>query len=198
MALVQGLDRLLVSGGEKVRHDEDDRALLEERCGAPEREREVGSAARGRQRKRVPRDRERVVDALARRVKALEPVREKKRADAVVVLDGGEREERRQLGHELALREVLRAEALGRRKVEKQEHREVPLLGVFLHVRDARPSRHVPVDRPHVVAGHVLAHLGELHPAAPEDGVVFAAHARIHQPVRPDADAMELADDVAG
>jgi len=82
--------------------------------------------------------------------------------------------------------------------VEKQEHREVPLLGVFLHVRDTRPRRHVPVDRPDVVSGHVLAHLGELHSAAPENRMVFAAHARIHKPVRPDTDTMELADDVAG
>src|SRR5664280_2590763 len=52
---------------------------------------------------------------------------------------------KRELMAELALREVLRAEPLRRRKVEKQEHREVPLLGVFLHVRDARPRRHVPV-----------------------------------------------------
>jgi len=28
--------------------------------------------------------------------------------------------------------------------------------------------------------------------------MVFAADARIHQPVRPDADTVELADDVAG
>jgi hypothetical protein len=28
--------------------------------------------------------------------------------------------------------------------------------------------------------------------------MVFTAHARIHEPVRPDPDTMELADDVAG
>src|SRR5690606_7950221 len=43
------------------------------------------------------------------------------------------------------------------------EHdRELALLDELLDERPPRPRCHVPVDRPHIVPGLILAHLGEL------------------------------------
>jgi len=112
--------------------------------------------------------------------------------DPVVVGDGREREHGRELGRVVALQQVLRAELLRARHVHDQQQREVALLHELLHVRRAHARRHVPVDRAHLVAGGVLAHLRELHAAALEHGVVGAADPGLEDHPGPDLDAADL------
>ncbi len=59
------------------------------------------------------------------------------------------------------------------RDVDQQHDGELALLGEAFDVRLAGARRDVPVDRAHVVAGQVLAHLGELHPPPLEDTLVL-------------------------
>ena len=130
--------------------------------------------------------------ALPGRHEPLDAVGEEHRADPVVVRHRREGEQRGELGREVALGQVARAEVLGARDVDEQEDRQVALLDELLDVRDADAGRDVPVDGADVVAGRVLAHLGELHAAALEDRVVLAPEPRVDEAVGPDLDAVDL------
>ena len=76
-----------------------------------------------------------VVAPPLRRQEQLDAVGDQRRADAVVVAQRGEGEQRRELGRELALEDGARAEAEAARDVDHQEDREVALLDVLLDER---------------------------------------------------------------
>ena len=65
----------------------------------------------------------------------------------------------------------LRSEALARREVDHEHHGHLALFDEHLHEGVVHARRHVPVDRAHVVARLVLAHLAEREPLPLEDGV---------------------------
>ena len=159
---------------------------------------EVGAAALWLARQQVAHDAQRVVAAAARGHVAFDAVGEDHAADAVVVGDSREGQHRRQLGGVVALAQVARAEILRARDVDQQQQREVALLDELLHVRRAHAGGDVPVDRAHLVAGRVLAHLGELHAAALEDRVVRPADPRLEDHPRADLDAPDLPEDLSG
>ncbi len=190
----QDAERALVALGLEVGDDRHDAAALEHPLREPQRAGEVGAAALGLAGEQVAHDAQRVVAAPARRHVALDAVGEDDAADAVVVRDGREREHRGQLGCVLALAQVPRAELLGARHVDDEQEREVALLDELLHVRRAHAGGDVPVDRADLVAGSVLAHLGELHPAALEDGVVRPADPRLEDHLRADLDPPDAAE----
>ena len=56
---------------------------------------------------------------------------------------------------------------------------------------------HVPVDRPNVVPGLVLAYLVEVHPLALEDAVVLAGEAFADETVGPNLDLANLFENFA-
>ena len=82
----------------------------------------------------------------------------------------------------------IAAEFPRRAHIHHQHDRQLALLGEFLHERIpvhlAEPRRHVPVDRAHLVARRVFAHLLEVHPAALEDAPVLPRKRRRDQPAR--------------
>ena len=73
--------------------------------------------------------------------------------DLVIVANGAEGHQGRQLGGELILAALHTAEITGGRDVHQQKHCELPFLDIFLDERLAHSRRDVPVDGPHVVAG---------------------------------------------
>ena len=91
-----------------------------------------------------------------------------------------------------------RAEPLRAREVDGEHDRELALLDVALHERPPHARRDVPVDRAHLVAGLVLAHLGELHPLPLEHGAVLAGEERVHEPARAELDELDLPEDFGG
>ena len=152
----------------------------------------------GLAREQVAHDAQGVVAAAARGHVALDAVGEQHGADPVVVGDRREGQHRRELRRVVALQEVLRAELLGAGHVHQEQQREVALLHELLHVGRAHARGDVPVDGAHLVAGGVLAHLGELHAAALEDGVVRPPDPGLEDRLRPDLDPPDLPEGSRG
>ena len=95
----------------------------------------------------------------------LDPVREEDETDSMIAPDRGEGEDSGDLDRLLLLGARPRPERARGAHVDDEDDRELPLLAVLLHERAAGAGRRVPVDRPHVVAGRILAHLVEVHAA---------------------------------
>ena len=117
-------------------------------------------------------DPQRVRPTLARWDEALDAVGEHDEADQVVVADRGQREHARQLGRELALALIGRAEVARRRDVHREHQRQLALLAELLDERPARARGDIPVDRAYLISGDVLADLVEVDAAATERRVV--------------------------
>ena len=83
-------------------------------------------------------------------------------------------------------------------EVDQEEDGQLALFDVLLDVGMTCAGGHVPVDGADVVAELVFAHLGELHPAALEDGVVLAGQRLVHQPVGADLDPPHLPENLRG
>jgi hypothetical protein len=135
---------------------------------------------------------EHVLLALLGRHELLDAIGEDDEPDAIVVLDGGEGEQRRHLGGDLALGLLARAEGARAAGVDQQHHRHLALLDEELDVGLAHARRDVPVDEADVVAGLILAHLGEGHAQALEDRVVGAGQLVLRLSRRHDLDAADL------
>ena len=107
------------------------------------------------------------------RNKQLHPVGEEQQSNFVVVGRCGNGHDRGQLDRKLSLEPVPGAEISGSAHVDREHHRQLPLLDVALDVRLSRAGGDVPVNGPHVVARYVLADLIELHAPALEHRVVL-------------------------
>ena len=90
------------------------------------------------------------------------------------------------------------AEPAGGAPVHHEQHGELALLEVALDEGRAEPGGDVPVDGADVVAGLVLAHLGELHAAAAERARVFARDDVPHEVAGGDLEPPDLARDFLG
>jgi len=69
---------------------------------------------------------------------------------------------------------IARAEQTRPAHVHDEHEREFAFLDELFDERMIHPRGDVPVDRAHVVAGLVFAHLVEVHALALEDGMVLA------------------------
>jgi hypothetical protein len=136
--------------------------------------------------------------ALLGRHEALDTIGEDDEADTVVVLDGAEGQERRDLRDRLHLGPPGGAEPLGSGEIDEEHHRHLALFGEDLHVRLVHAGRDVPVDEADVIPRLVLAHLAEGHAAALEDGVVAARELLVGEPGGADLDLLQLLDDFSG
>ena len=124
----------------------------------------------------------------------LDAVAEGDEAGLVVVGVGGEGEQGRELGGQLALGGGGGAEAGGGADVDEQVEDELALFDVLLDVGRAHARRDVPVDEAHLVAGLVLAHLAELEAAAAEDAVVLAEEEQAHEAAGADLQAPDAGE----
>src|SRR5262249_23187064 len=79
-----------------------------------------------------------------------------------------------------------------------EQDRELALLEIPLDVRGPQARGDVPIDGAHVVARLVLAHLGELDPAAAKGARVFPRHDVAHQVAGGDLDPPDLARGLLG
>ena len=136
--------------------------------------------------------------ALARRHVMRDPVGEDDQADLVIVADRAEREDRREFGGNLALRPRHAAEQTRGAEIDQQHDRELALLDILFDERRAHARGNVPVDRTHVVAGHILANLGELDPAALEHAVILAGENAVDQAPGLDRDLTDLSVNFSG
>src|SRR6266850_1731966 len=103
---------------------------------------------------------------LFRSQEGLDAVGEGDEADAVVVLDRREGQERANLRLDFALELPFGPELPRAGEVDQEDDGQLALLHVFLDVRVAHARGDVPVDAADVVTELVFAHFGELHPAA--------------------------------
>ena len=100
---------------EKVRHDEDNRVLVQHPRHVVDGADYVGPFANGFESEKVADDPQHVTPALPRRNDVLDAIGKEQHADTIVVPHGGHRQHRRQLARQLALEPAHRAESLGAR-----------------------------------------------------------------------------------
>ncbi len=100
--------------------------------------------------------------ALSRRQRLILAAAEGEDAEPVAAPRRDVPDRERGAGRDVALAPLGGAEAHRGRDVEHEPGDEHALGEVDAHVRHVRPRRDVPLDQPHVVAGHVRPHLREL------------------------------------
>src|SRR5688500_14666094 len=181
----------------EVGQHEDDGAMAQQPTGKVQRGRDRRAVPLRTERQHVADHAQRVASPLPRRHEVLDDVGEDEQADAVVVARRGQREDGRDLGGELGLEAATRAELLGAGQVYGEEHGQLALLDVLLHVGSRRARGDVPVDVAYVVTRLVLAYFRELDPLPLEDGVVFAAEQRVDPAARAQLDQADLLEHLA-
>ncbi len=139
-----------------------------------------------------------VAAAFARRNEFFNFVGKKNQADFVIVPNRREREHRGNFRREFALGLVARAEQAGAAHVHDEHEREFAFLDELLDERMIHPRGDVPVNRAHVVAGLVFAHLVEVHALALEDGMILARERFGHDAVRAQLDLPDFFENLAG
>ena len=183
MLPIQAVQRTLEGEVQKVGEDENDRAFHSHSLQVAHGLLDVGGAARtahGRVDRRTHHHL-RVGPSPTRGQERADVVREEQQPDPVGVLHRREREDGRELGGDVALAPVRRPERHRPGDVDGDEHGQIALLDELLHVRHAAARGHVPVDRPDVVARHVLANLRKLDPVAVKCRVIVAGESRANE-----------------
>ena len=136
--------------------------------------------------------------ALGRRDVVFDLVGKEEEADLVAVADGGEGEDARHLGRQLALALGLGAEFARRADVDGEEDGEFSFLAQLFDEGRAGARGDVPVDEPDFVARRVFAHFVEVHAAALEDGMVFAGQGVGDKPPRAQFDLAHFLQHFSG
>ena len=131
---------------------------------------------------------QRVQPAFLRRDEKFHLIGKKNQADLVAVANRAEGKQTRHLRRQFALAQVDAAEISGGTDVDHEHDGQFPLLGEFFHVSIAvdfaELGRHIPIDRPHLVARLVLAHFLEIHAASLEDAPILSGKRRRHEAAR--------------
>ena len=181
---------------EEVADQEDHRAALEQAAHGLQCPGQVGAAARRFEVEQLADDTQDVAVALLGGDVHLHAVGEDEAAHLVLVADGAKGEHAGHLGDDLALQARAAAEEAAGAGVDHEQHGQLALLAVALDEGPAHARGDVPVDRTHLVAGRVLAHLVELHAGALEDRVVLAAKEVVDQMASGQLDRAHLAQDL--
>ena len=158
--------------GLKVRDEEDDAALLVNAVQCIECVGNLGAAPLGLEGQQLAHNAQYVAAATPGRNVQLDLVGEDNQPHAVVVACGGKGEHGSQFGSQFALQARRRAKIARGRRVHHEHDRQLARLDVALDIGLVHARGHIPVNRAHVVAGLVGAHLVELHARALEDRVI--------------------------
>ena len=141
---------------------------------------------------------QRVRAAFLRRDEELDLVGEEKQPDLVVIPDRAEGEQRRDFRRQFAFRLRIAAEISRRAHIHDEHHGELALLREFLHEGVAHARGHIPIDRADFIAGLILAHFVEVHPAPLEDAVVIARENGLHETLGLDLERADFLEDFGG
>jgi hypothetical protein len=196
VTLCEQLERMIDVCLEKVRDDEHDRVLVQHPRDIVDCRHHVRSPTDGLEGEQIADDAQHVSPSLPRRNHVLDAIGEQEHAHAIVVSDCRHREHRRQLGGKLALESLDGSKSLRARQVDDEHHGQLALLDVPLHEGSPHARGDVPIDRAHLVAGLVLAHLGELHPLTLEYRAVLAREDGVDEPARAELDELHLPQDL--
>src|SRR6266436_5977748 len=194
--LRQDLQRMRDICFQKIGDDEYDRLLVEHFCDVIDRGHHVGSAPDRLEREEVANDSQHVTPSLSRRNDVLDAIREKKNANAVIVLNRRHRQYRGKLARQLALESSHCPESLRAREIDHQHHRQLALLDVALDEGPAHSGGNVPVDRPDLVARQILSYFRELHSLALEYRAVLPGENGVDKSACPQLDQLYLAQDL--
>ena len=104
------------------------------------------------------------------------------RTDAVAVAREKAGDEADEIDEEIALVRARGPEVDGRRKVEQEMRRDLPVLEVLADVREVEAGGDVPVDVADVVAGDVLADVREIETLTAEQRPVIALQQTVQAP----------------
>ena len=113
-------------------------------------------------------------------------------ADTIAVLHAAPGQQRRGPGREHRLETPARAEKHRARQIQPQQHRPLALFAVNLGVGAPAARGNAPVDSANIVAGLVLPHLVELHPASAEYALVVPGEQIVDRSVGDDLDSLHL------
>ena len=139
-----------------------------------------------------------VLPSLLGRDEDLHLVCENQESHAVVVLYGGEGQERRYLDPDLPLHLGTAAKAARSAGVDHEHHGELAFLLEHLDIGSTHPGGHVPIDGADIVPRLVLAHLRELHPLALEYRVVVARKEIVHHGAGMNIDQVYFSENLFG
>ena len=176
MALAQNLECVFETFVQEVAHYDNDSFAVQNLAGIFQGYLRIGAMVLRLEVKNFADEAQYVLAAFFGRDEKFDLVGVNEEADLVVILDGGECEESRERSHDFALHLLARTKFGATGSVDHEEHGHFAFFDEFFDVRRAGSCRHVPVNRTHVIAGHVFANFAEFHTVAFEGTVVSSGH----------------------
>ena len=176
VTLAENLERVFEAFVQEVAHHDDHGAAVQNFAGVFESDLRVGAVMLRLEVKDFADEAKHVLAAFLRRDEQFDLVGVNEEADFVIVLDGGEREERSERCHDFAFHLLTGTEFRAAGRIDHEEHGHFAFFDEFFDVRRAGSGGHVPVDGAHVVAGHVFADFAEFHAVPFEGAVVSSGH----------------------
>ena len=173
--------RAFITGIGKIAEHEHHRAAPLGPHERVEADAEVGAAAGRLEKQNVAQEPLAMPSAFPRRDVMLDAVADDQQSDAIVVAEGGESQDRGELGDDRPLGQAAAAEIEAGTAVHHKQHGEFALFNEPLQERLAEPGGDFPVDRAHIVAGLIGANVGESQPGPLERAGIRAAEQRFHR-----------------
>ncbi len=133
-----------------------------------------------------------VASALFRRNIFFHFLGKENQPDAIIVADGGKGQHGGDFRREVALHLLSATEQVRGTDIDHEHDGHFALFDKFFDVRRAGAGGDVPVDGADVVAGHIFAHLVELHPAPLEGGMVLPRKHVVHGVFGGDLDSSDF------
>src|SRR6266511_4764141 len=181
----------------KIRKDDGDGAMGEDPREELERDVQVRAALARFVEEDLTNHSQHVFAALAGRDEFFHAFGEEDETDLVAVADGGEGEHRGDFSGQFALGLGDGTEQAGPTEIDDQHDGQFAFLNELLDERMVHASGDVPVNRAHVVARLILAHLVEIHSLAFEARMVLAGERFADEPVGSNLDLANFLEDIA-
>ena len=176
VALAENLECVFETFIQEVTHHDDDGAAVQNLAGVFEGNLRVGAVVLRLEVENFADEAQYMLAAFFGRNKKFDLVSVNEEADLVVILDGGECEESRERCHDFAFHLLARTKFGAAGCIDHEEHGHFAFFDELFDVRRAGSGGHVPVNRAHVIAGHVFANFAEFHTVPFEGTVVSSGH----------------------